>query len=171
MIVSAAAWFAGRFFEPDSVYRKSLVEANLVGRDPQERELRNRQVKEAILPVQAVLFKEEEMQTVIRDLRARNVSAELYPVLAEDGTLAGVLHADKLLIAVLHAGRRHRIRVEDLMEPPLGMISPGDTLLQAMLNMEHLKLRVLPVVRKDGHFIGILTKERLLERIHSAQQG
>lgn len=171
MIVSAVSWFTGRFFEPDSIYRKSLVKAKLLSDDPQERELRAIRVKAVCQSVKIHFSKGQLMSEVLAELRAKKASAELYPVLEPDGTLAGVLHADKLLVAVLDSGKNHPIRVEDLMEMPSGAVSPEETLWRAMCNLQSHRLHVLPVLAKGGRFVGILTKERILEqlRVHQTE--
>jgi CBS domain-containing protein len=90
-----------------------------------------------------------------------------FPVIADDGTVAGVVSGSDLL--ALAAGRHHRgqpaagqATASDLMTRPAVTIGPDDLVQTAARVMHSHRLQRLPVVDRDGRLDGIVSRSDVL---------
>jgi CBS domain-containing protein/Zn-dependent protease len=97
-------------------------------------------------------------------------SMGVYPVV-EDGRLGGVVFVRR----VQRRARRRaaELRAADVMVPldRLGAPRPGDPLLDAVIRLESGRVDALPVVADDdaARLVGLLTRDRVLERLRARQ--
>ncbi|HOG49989.1 MAG TPA: CBS domain-containing protein, partial [Lentisphaeria bacterium] len=84
---------------------------------------------------------------------------EVFAVLRPDGSLAGILHIEKVLLAMLNQNVHRIMLVDDLMEPPLGALHENDDLAKAMRNFDSYNLKHLPVLDGNGRLAGFLARE------------
>ena len=111
--------------------------------------------------------KPTSVTAIARLISNHRVSA--MPVLAEDGTVAGVISEADLLRARRHqtgplpgrAGHRGDTAAQ-LMTSPAITIGPDASLAAAARQMDHHHLRMLPVVETDGHLLGVVSRRNLL---------
>lgn len=165
MIVSSISWAIGKVFEPQSIYRKSLVADKLICDDPDEARLKRILVAQSILPSKTRLSPANTMEEATAIIEKSNDNAETFPVINEKNSLAGMLPSEKFLTAILNVSSEHPITVEELMDPPLGLLTPDDDLNKALLNMEIYSLKNLPVADKEtGRFLGIISKDIIFDK-------
>lgn len=162
MIVSSVSWFVARFFEPNSIYRKALVENNLLDDDRDRTMLRR-------LPVRLLLSRDYHVLKLNDPLQkvtglVERTPEEIFPVLDDNGKLIGVVHLEKILAVMLNPKVYSLLVVFDLMEPPLGIVSPDDDLAWAMANFEKHNLAYLPVCDASGTFHGFIAKASIFNR-------
>lgn len=162
MIVSSVSWFVARFFEPNSIYRKALVENNLLDDDRDRTMLRR-------LPVRLLLSRDYHVLKLNDPLQkvtglVERTPEEIFPVLDDSGKLIGVVHLEKILAVMLNPKVYSLLVVFDLMEPPLGIVSPDDDLAWAMANFEKHNLAYLPVCDASGTFHGFIAKASIFSR-------
>ena len=162
MIVSSVSWFVARFFEPNSIYRKALVENNLLDDDRDRTMLRR-------LPVRLLLSRDYHVLKLNDPLQkvtglVERTPEEIFPVLDDNGKLIGVVHLEKILAVMLNPKVYSLLVVFDLMEPPLGIVSPDDDLAWALANFEKHNLAYLPVCDASGTFHGFIAKASIFNR-------
>lgn len=162
MIVSAVSWFAARLFEPNSIYRKALVENNLLDDDRDRTMLRRLPVRLLLSRDYHVLKLNDPLQKVTGLIE--RTPEEIFPVLDDSGKLLGVVHLEKILAVMLNPKVYSLLVVFDLMEPPLGIVSPDDDLAWAMANFEKHNLAYLPVCDASGTFHGFIAKASIFSR-------
>ena len=155
-------WFVARFFEPNSIYRKALVENNLLDDDRDRTMLRR-------LPVRLLLSRDYHVLKLNDPLQkvtglVERTPEEIFPVLDDSGKLIGVVHLEKILAVMLNPKVYSLLVVFDLMEPPLGIVSPDDDLAWAMANFEKHNLAYLPVCDASGTFHGFIAKASIFSR-------
>lgn len=162
MIVSSVSWVVARLFEPHSIYRKALAESNLLDENRDLTMLRRLPVRLNLMRDYHVLKLNDPLQKVI-DLVERT-PAEIFPVLDDNGRLLGVVHLEKILAVMLNPKVYNLLVVFDLMDPPLGMVSPDDDLAWAMANFEKYNLKYLPVSDSNGLFHGFIAKAPIFSK-------
>ena len=162
MIVSSVSWFVARFFEPNSIYRKALVENNLLDDDRDRTMLRRLPVRLLVSRDYHVLKLNDPLQKVTG--LVERTPEEIFPVLDDNGKLIGVVHLEKILAVMLNPKVYSLLVVFDLMEPPLGIVSPDDDLAWAMANFEKHNLAYLPVCDASGTFHGFIAKASIFNR-------
>ncbi len=169
MIVSAIAWALGKVFEPNSIYRRSLVADKLVSDDHDATVLRRIGVWSAITPVPLYVMPDLRLSEMMELVENTQIEAPTYPVIDGEERLVGMLPAEKFLTSLLNHSAA--ITVEEMMDPPLGTLNPEDNLATALERMEEHHLNALPVVSREGaHFLGIVTKDNLFEKYRGEEQ-
>jgi CBS domain-containing protein len=112
--------------------------------------------------------------TVRPDISYRKVAAMLrehrvsgFPVTGDDARVIGVVTETDLL--ALAAGRHHRghraggqATAGDLMSHPAVTVGPDDLVKTAAGLMRKRRLQRLPVVDRDGHLVGIVSRSDVL---------
>ena len=157
MIVSAASWFISRILEPYSIYRKPLAESLLMVDDKDQAMLKRIPVRLAVSTVYQTLSPDDgvsKVSTLLKDSGKRN---NIYPVIDDDGKFCGIVRLEKILTAMLDPELAATLVVYDLMETPRGVLSTDDDLAWAVENMERHDMRDLPVVNRNGRFIGFVS--------------
>lgn len=160
MIVSAVSWFCARKLEPESIYRKVLVESKLLVSDRDQNVLQ-------LMPVRLHLesnftaLNSGDPMAKMREYIEQNSRQEVFPVLDEKGFLVGVVRIEAILSAMLDIELSRSLLVFDLMEPPRGQITEDDDLAWAMTNLERYNLKFLPVVSNSGKFLGFISRTKI----------
>jgi CIC family chloride channel protein len=167
MIVSAVAWLSARVVEPHSIYRKTLVEKKLIDDDPDHGLLRRVRVSECLNTRYSVLRTNDSIKTVIHLVEKLSLQDDVFPVLDGHGKLQGVVHLEKVLAAMLNPRIHDLLLIFDLMDPPLGILSPEDDLVTAMNAFEKYNLKYLPVCAKTGKFRGFIERTPIFARYRS----
>ncbi len=156
MIVSAVSFLLARIFEPNSIYRKALVENNLLDDDRDRTMLRALPVRLCLNRNYHVLKIDQPLEKLIN--LVEGTPEEIFPVLDDGGKLLGVVHLEKVLSVMLNPKVYGLLLVIDLMESPAGAVSPDDDLSKAMANFEKYNLKYLPVCDESGIFHGFIAK-------------
>ncbi len=162
MIVSAVSYLLARMFEPNSIYRKALAESNLLDDDRDRTMLRSQPVRLCLNRNYHVLRIDQPLERLI-DL-VESTPEEIFPVLDDSGKLLGVVHLEKVLSVMLNPKVYGLLLVMDLMESPVGTVSPDDDLARAMANFEKFNLEYLPVCDDAGIFHGFIAKAPIFAR-------
>ena len=162
MIVSAVSWCVARLFEPNSIYRKALIENKLLY-DDRDRALLQR------IPVRLCLFADhlplapEDRIAAVNEL-AEKTTQKIFPVLNPSGVLQGVIRIEKIITAMLDRDLAQSLVVFDLMEAPHGAISIDEDLAAAMARFERYDRPYLPVYSEKGKFSGFIFKDDCLAK-------
>ncbi len=162
MIVSSVAWISARFFEPHSIYRKALAESQLLSDDRDLAMLSRLPVRLNVSRNYHVLRLRDPLKKVIELVEL--TPEEIFPVQDDNGKLLGVVHLEKILAVMLNPKVYELLVVFDLMDPPLGMVSPDDDLGWAMANFEKYNLKYLPVCDANGIFHGFIAKATIFAK-------
>ena len=90
-----------------------------------------------------------------------------FPVTGDDGKVAGVVtETDLLALAAGRHRRGHRAAEQatagDLMSHPAVTVGPDDLVKTAARLMRKRRLQRLPVVDRDGHLVGIVSRSDVL---------
>ncbi len=161
MIVSAVAFLVGRMFEPHSIYRKALAEGNLLDANRDETMLKRLPVRLNMSTEFYALKVDQPLAELVS--RVEQMPDEIFPVLDAGGKLLGVVHLEKILNVMLNPGVYNLLLVMDLMDPPVGIVSPDDDLSWAMANFEKYNLQYLPVC-EAGVFLGFVAKASIFAK-------
>jgi CBS domain containing-hemolysin-like protein len=119
--------------------------------------------------VREVLLPRDQLETVERGARASEVEElcartgySRFPVVGDDGDLAGYLHIKDVLQSDPHG--RARV-VEDKWIRPFANVRDTDTLVTAMQVLPEKGSHMARVVAEDGALLGIVTLEDVIEEL------
>ncbi|MBE6357270.1 MAG: chloride channel protein [Lentisphaerae bacterium] len=156
MIVSSVSHAVARMFEPHSIYRKALAEADLLTDDRDQEMLRTLSVRVCITTEYTSLSNElsiGKMRKIIEDAP----KSECYPVLNDSGELQGIIRLEQITPVLLDSDFAKSMLVFDLMDSPRWILNEDDTLARAMSLLEKSKLSHLPVNNVHGKFMGFVS--------------
>ena len=160
MIVSAVSWCVARLFEPNSIYRKPLIENKLLYDDRDRAVLQRIPVRLCVIGDYLSLAPGDRI-TAVNEL-AGKTTQKIFPVLNQSGVLHGVIRVEKILTAMLDRDLAESLVVFDLMEAPHGTISIDEDLAAAMARFERFDRPYLPVCAENGKFAGFIFKDDCL---------
>ena len=156
MIVSSISFFAAHFFEPNSIYKKPLIEANLLTDDRDQTMLQQLLVRLCVNTKYHVLHPGDMLAQVTS--LVENTSEEVFPVLDAGNHLLGIVYLDKIRSAMVHSGECYHLLAFDLMEAPPVILAPEDDLVKAMQAFDEHGVEYLPVCDADRTFHGFIAK-------------
>jgi len=167
MIVSAVSWFTSRFFEPNSIYHKALVEDHLIYDDRDKTVLLqvavHQHLQREFLPLRA----DDPVQKLFELLDRSASRAELFPVLDDRRRLIGIVRMEQIMSAMLNPTPAGALLVFDLMDSPRCVLALDDDLAWAMTNFDRFQQNILPVNNADGSFAGFISQASCFSKFRS----
>jgi CIC family chloride channel protein len=156
MIVSGVAHAVARLFEPHSIYRKALAEADLLSDDRDQAMLRTLSVRVCITPEFTPLYPELSMKQ-LRKIIENSPKTEFFPVLDSAGELLGVVKLEQITPVLFDPQFAETMLVFDLMENPRIILDEDDDLARAVVLIEKSSQDHLPVKKRNGKFMGFVS--------------
>ncbi|TGE28349.1 chloride channel protein [Hymenobacter metallicola] len=160
MVVCSSSYLITKYFEPYSVYTRKLVTRGVYMHADRDRSLLAQLDPMSLVSTDFVPVSPEstlgELVMVFR-----HATRDLFPVVDEDGNLAGVVALDAVRDALFDDEHYTTTRVRDLMTPPPAFVNPDDTMLDILRCMDQLNAWALPVVNQ-GRYVGFILKSAIL---------
>ncbi|WP_109831378.1 chloride channel protein [Reichenbachiella versicolor] len=159
MLVSAIAYMTINYFEPYSLYTKSLVEkGDLIQHNKDKQVLREINIRKLIEsdfhPIKYDALLEDLVPLIKKSKR------NLFPVLNYVGGLEGVITLHEIREIIFESDARQRIIVKEIMQLPPAEIDPKDTMEMVMSKFEVTQAWNLPVI-ENGKYLGMLSKSTI----------
>ncbi len=159
MLVSAIAYSITVYFEPYSLYSKSLAKTgDLIPKDKDKQVLGVINLNKII---ETDLLKISPMAT-LRELvvLVRSSKRNIFPVVNEDGSLVGIVTLDNIRQIMFDTELYDTMRVEDIMHSPPASVSSQENMQSVMHKFESTGAWNLPVI-DNGIYVGFLSKSRI----------
>ncbi len=163
MIVSALSWMFSRPYEPNSIYRKVLIENKLLSDDPDLAMLKRLPVRLNLDDSAPHILPETSVMSAAFVLEECS-SCRIFPVVDSNGVLQGTVSRHALNAALIDQTVSRELVVFDLIKKPYGTVSPDDDLALAMKKIEKRNVTFLPVVNSNGIFRGFVFKDVIFEQ-------
>jgi len=159
MLVSAIAYSTTIYFEPYSLYSKSLAKTgDLLPKDKDKLVLGVINLNKII---ETDLLKISPMAT-LRELvmLVRSSKRNIFPVVNDDGSLVGIVTLDDIRQIMFDTESYDTMFVEELMHSPPASVSSQENMQSVMHKFESTGAWNLPVI-DDGIYVGFLSKSRI----------
>lgn len=159
MLVSAIAYSTTVYFEPYSLYSKSLAKTgDLIPKDKDKLVLSVINLHKII---ETDLLKVSPTAT-LRELVAlvRSSKRNIFPVVNENGALSGIVTLDNIRQIMFDADLYDTMLVEEIMQSPPASLSSQENMQSVMHKFESTGAWNLPVI-DDGLYVGFLSKSRI----------
>ncbi|OWP62615.1 chloride channel protein [Hymenobacter amundsenii] len=161
MVVTSGSYLITRYFEPYSVYTRKLVQKGVYINHDRDRSLLARLDVGRLLQTDFhPVHPDDTLGELVNTFR--HASRNLFPVVDDDGHLLGVVSLDTVRDALFDDAHYTTTRVRELMDEPLAVVRPDDTLLDTLRCMEQLDAWALPVLDLDNRYLGFLLKSNIL---------
>ncbi len=161
ILTSAISFGCMRIFEKYSIYTKRIA---------QKGELLTHDNDQAVL----TLLKTQDL---VRDKYPRvdldmtlgemvsvvsNSTAAVYPVVNTKGVFQGIIDLDTLRPYILKTDKYDTLHVYNLMEDPLDYVYVDEKMDSVMAKFDKTEAWRLPVISRNGHYLGFISKSRIL---------
>lgn len=161
MLVSSVSYVINRYLEPDSIYTKTLrKKGQLLTHDKD-------QAVSVVLSIRSLI--ETNIVSVgeydtLGDMVVRvipHTTRNIFPVLSSDGSLLGVVEFDRLRKDMFDHSK-YPNSVQRYMITPPDTIYDGENASSVLEKFENTGAWNLPVVDKEGKYLGFVSKSRIL---------
>ncbi len=159
MLVSAIAYSITVYFEPYSLYSKSLAKTgDLLPKDKDKLVLSvinlNKIIETDLLKISPYATLRELVMLV------RNSKRNIFPVVNDEGALVGIVTLDDIRQLMFDTDSYDTMRVEALMHSPPASVSSQENMQSVMHKFESTGAWNLPVI-DNGIYVGFLSKSRI----------
>jgi chloride channel protein, CIC family len=163
MIVSSISILMTHFFQPLSMEGQHLSSKLKLSVEDRDKYLLSKLDLTDLIETTFLSIKPDEkladlVQTISRSRR------NTFPVVNEDGTLAGIIHLDNVRETIFRHELYNKVMVKELMTPPESTISPNDSLHTVLKKFDETNQWNLPILDKGRRYMGFLSKASILTK-------
>ena len=160
MIVSISSYLTIILFEPHSIYSSRLAkQGKLITHHTDHAVLTLMQMDSYIERDVLAVGPDTELSDIVRKIsRSRN---SVIPVLDAAGSLLGEIDIAKNRNVVFRTELYHHFTASQLMQKPSATLSDQASMSVVMKTFDQTHANWLPVLDKDGHLKGYLSRERI----------
>ncbi len=160
MLTSAISFGISYYFEPYSIYTKKLYQSGELLTHNKDRSVL------VFLDLKRLMetdFYPLTMDTTLGDVvrLISSVRRNIFPVVSHDGVLLGVVQLDDLR-ADMFDQTKYETKIDTYMIPPPDVVYPDEQMGSVLDAFEHSKAWMLPVIDGDRHYLGFISKSRIL---------
>lgn len=161
MLVASVSFAISYYFDPDSIYTKKLrMNRELVTHNKDTSVMVFLKLDKLIETDFHVLTKYDALGYVVQ-LVAQGTH-NIFPVTGRDGELVGVVDINSLRGDMFDQSKYY-VTMANYMKPPADMILQNEMITEVLNKFERSGAGVLPVVDKNNHYVGFVSKSRILE--------
>lgn len=161
MLVSVSSYFTIMAFEPHSIYSMRLAKRG---------ELLTHHKDKSVLTLLSVdNLIENDFKEVSPDMDLGEMvkviassSRNMFPVVDEDRKLLGLVMLDDIRNIMFRQELYHRFKVSRFMTAPPAQLTTSWPMERVMIAFDDTRMWNLPVVDDDGHYLGFVSKSRIL---------
>jgi CIC family chloride channel protein len=161
MIVSAISFFVTRYFEPNSIYYKTLVEKGYMQAGKSDEMLNSISVSSLIDSDYPILKKEDTLRMIVEKISMH--SRNIFVVINAEEELEGIVLLDDLREVMFQQDLYDKVKVKDLMNTSPISADITETAMTLLDIIERNGLWKIPVT-DSGKYLGILSKAKLLNK-------
>ncbi|MCU0443150.1 MAG: chloride channel protein [Bacteroidia bacterium] len=160
MVVSAIAYFFTRYFEPNSIYTKTLIERGQMSSDNDTNVLNQLNLEMVIESDFTSLLPDQKLRTLVDTISQskRNV----FPVVNRNGLLVGIITLDDIRDVMFTHTLYDRLTISQLMRAPKIVAHNNMSLDLIMPLFEQYQVWYIPVITQQGNYIGFISKSSVL---------
>ena len=162
MLVSALSYVTIRFFEPNSIYTKHLVERGHLIKGDKDKEILSLIPKKKLIEHnEPILLVSDTLDKLIEILKESDKIK--FAVVDEDNRLQGVINWEDVKSIVFNKTPNKDIKVATLMHNAKTLVLEGDSADVIMSKFEKTGSWCLPALDKFGLYDGFIYKETLFK--------
>ncbi len=160
MIVSAISFFISRYFEPFSVYTKTLAKKGYsFSEDKDVHVLKQIRLNELIETEFVVLLNTDKIEKLIEAFTSSN--RNVFPVVDAENNFIGIVQLEQAKEYFFKPGLADQITIETLTTKDVLTISFSEDMDSVMTKLEGSNLWNIPVTR-EGKYVGFISRSNIL---------
>ena len=160
MIVSCIAFAVGRWLDPDSIYTKQLRQrGELLTHDKDQSVLVFLKLSELMESDFTEVKEDYTLGDIVKFIsKARR---NIFPVVDDEGHLLGIVQLDDLREDMFKTSKHGNPITNYMIQPP-DRILEREMIQEVLPRFEQNHTWMLPVVDKENHYLGFISKSRIL---------
>ena len=160
MITTAISFMIDYWLDPDSIYTKQLRQrGELLSHDKDASVMVFLEFDKLIETDFLAIGVSDTLGDAVKVIsRARR---NVFPVLGSDGVLTGIVQLDDVRVDMFEPSKYDTPITHYMIEPP-DRILPGEQVAGVLRSFDETATWTLPVVDKEGRYMGFLSKSRIL---------
>lgn len=160
MIVSAMAYFIVRYFEPNSIYTKTLIERGYITRDKDADLLSQVSLSSVIENDFSMLYPDQKLRELVQII-ARS-SRNIFPVVDERNRLVGIVTLDDIRDVMFKQSLYNTMTVMDVMSAPRVTVNEEEKMESVMNLFDEHEVWYIPVTDQNQQYLGFISKSGVL---------
>jgi len=158
MIVSAFSFFLSRYFEPFSVYTKSLFEEGKWSESKDKNLLEQIDIKDLVETNFRTVKPTDTLGSLIKAVTVSN--RNIFPVVDDENHLKGIVLLDSIREYILNTELYNIVLVSEIMSIPPATIDINESMYDVMKKFEKHKVWNLPVLNHNK-YCGFISKSNV----------
>ena len=164
MIVSAISLSIGHIFEPHSIYKKALIAKGLISDNQLEAALKRFTADKCMFKTSSVFAPLTPITEAFEEITSSQTKEQVFPVVGQDGRLAGVVQIEKLFsIALSHYNKD--MEIAEIMERPQYIVHEDDPLDDVLSAMIANNTQFLPIVDERDVYLAFISKDTIFDKL------
>ena len=161
ILCSAVSFGVTRIWEKYSIYTKRIaLRGELLTHDSDQAALALLDTAELVSDKYPRLHVDQTLQDVLPLVADSPVA--VFPVLTEDGRLAGMLEMDDVRKHIIKARQHETVTLRSLMKEPAAEVRQGEDSASVMRKFDRTEAWRLPVIDAEGRYMGFISRSRIL---------
>lgn len=160
LIVSTIAYGTIKVFEPYSIYSMRLAQRGELLTHHKDKAVLTLLKMDSVVETDFLPVKPDMCLKEMCDVIAKS-SRNLFPVLADDGVLIGVVYLDDIRNIMFRPDLYRRMYVDKFMTIPAAKIAVGQSMESIMKTFDQTGAWNLPVVDDSDRYVGFISKSKV----------
>ena len=162
MIVSAMSYFITRYFEPNSIYTKTLIERGYIILDKDTALLSELSINALVENDFSTLNPRQTLRELVATVSAS--TRNIFPVVDKQNKLMGIITMDDIREVMFKQNLYDKMRVNELMSIPKITINPSEKMEEVMKYFEAYEVWYIPVIDEEAQYVGFISKTVVLHQ-------
>lgn len=162
MIVSAMSYFIVRYFEPNSIYTKTLIERGYIILDKDTALLSELSINSVVENDFSTLNPRQTLRELVATVSASK--RNLFPVVDKHNKLVGIITMDDIREVMFKQNLYDKLRVNELMSIPKVTVGQTEKMEEVMKYFEEYEVWYIPVIDEDAQYVGFISKTVVLHQ-------
>ena len=162
ILCSAVSFGVTRIWEKYSIYTKRIAASGeLLTHDNDQAVLTLLDPRQTVSDKYPHIPLDSTLGDIIQTVADSSVA--VFPVLAPDGTLAGILEMDEIRKYMPDAEKAMDVKVRNIMQAPPEVVREGEKMQSVMRKFDRTDAWRLPVLDASGRYLGLISRSRILK--------
>lgn len=162
MIVSAMSYFITRYFEPNSIYTKTLIERGFLILDKDTALLSDMSINSVVENDFSTLGPRQTLRELVATVSAS--TRNIFPVVDKHNKLEGIITMDDIRDVMFKQNLYDKIRVNELMSIPKITVNQTEKMEVVMKYFEEYEVWYIPVLDEEAQYVGFISKTVVLHQ-------
>lgn len=162
MLVSATSFFVVRYFEPNSIYTKSLIERGLITKDKDSNLLSEMKLESIIENNFSVVHTDLSLGQLVGVIA--HSKRNIFAVVDFEKKLEGIIMLDDIREVMFNTEMYDKVTTNELMNIPPFTANINDMPDMLMKKFEEYQVWNIPIIDDDGIYLGFISKTGMLDK-------